>query len=121
MGLMTCEEVRLTRNQGVGKVPPSRGGLFSACPPCPGGGIGRRAGFRYQWVTPWRFESSPGHHQNLSIKFSIRLMICRDFVLVKTHSYVYLGRSFGQVPFPFPTPCATQPNTHFVSCIAHPR
>ncbi len=30
--------------------------------PCPGGGIGRRAGFRYQWVTPWRFESSPGHH-----------------------------------------------------------
>jgi hypothetical protein len=30
--------------------------------PCPGGGIGRRAGFRYQWSDPWRFESSPGHH-----------------------------------------------------------
>ena len=29
---------------------------------CPGGGIGRRAGFRYQWRKPWRFESSPGHH-----------------------------------------------------------
>src|SRR5262249_42250 len=28
----------------------------------PGGGIGRRAGFRYQWRKPWRFESSPGHH-----------------------------------------------------------
>src|SRR5438270_13780295 len=27
----------------------------------PGGGIGRRAGFRYQWCKPWRFESSPGH------------------------------------------------------------
>src|SRR5436305_391295 len=28
----------------------------------PGGGIGRRAGFRFQWRKPWRFESSPGHH-----------------------------------------------------------
>src|SRR5690606_32431759 len=28
---------------------------------CPGGGTGRRAGFRYQWSDPWRFESSPGH------------------------------------------------------------
>ena len=30
--------------------------------PGPGGGIGRRAGFRYLWGNPWRFESSPGHH-----------------------------------------------------------
>src|SRR4029453_5142050 len=25
----------------------------------PGGGIGRRAGFRYLWGNPWKFESSP--------------------------------------------------------------
>ncbi len=31
-------------------------------PSCPGGGTGRRAGFRYQWSNSWRFESSPGHH-----------------------------------------------------------
>ena len=30
-------------------------------PSCPGGGTGRRAGFRYQWSNSWRFESSPGH------------------------------------------------------------
>ena len=31
-------------------------------PLCPGGGIGRRAGFRCQWpLWPWKFESSPGH------------------------------------------------------------
>src|SRR6056297_3536496 len=30
----------------------------------PGGGIGRRAGFRYQWCKPWRFESSPGHQRS---------------------------------------------------------
>src|SRR5215212_3000211 len=32
---------------------------------CPGGGIGRRAGFRYQWCKPWRFESSPGHQHGI--------------------------------------------------------
>ena len=31
-------------------------------PRCPGGGIGRRAGFRCQWSRySWRFKSSPGH------------------------------------------------------------
>lgn len=33
---------------------------------CPGGGIGRRAGFRYQSRKRWRFESSPGHHTELT-------------------------------------------------------
>ena len=36
--------------------------LAEADPSCPGGGTGRRAGFRYQWSNSWRFESSPGHH-----------------------------------------------------------
>src|SRR5205085_10242618 len=31
---------------------------------CPGGGIGRRTSFRYWRVTPWRFESSSGHHSS---------------------------------------------------------
>src|ERR1700730_9229773 len=35
-------------------------------PSCPGGGTGRRAGFRYQWSNSWRFESSPGHHRTHS-------------------------------------------------------
>ena len=28
---------------------------------CDRGGIGRRAGFRFQWVTPWGFESPRSH------------------------------------------------------------
>ena len=40
-------------------------------PLCPGGGIGRRAGFRCQWpLWPWKFESSPGHH--------LRWFICHN-------------------------------------------
>ncbi len=30
--------------------------------PCPNGGIGRRAGFRYLWGNPCKFESYFGHH-----------------------------------------------------------
>jgi hypothetical protein len=44
--------------------------LCLAC--CPGGGIGRRTGFRYQRRKPWRFESSPGHqipHSSLKSKW----------------------------------------------------
>ena len=33
--------------------------------PGPGGGIGRRAGFRYQCRKAWRFESSPGHQTTM--------------------------------------------------------
>jgi hypothetical protein len=29
-----------------------------------GGGIGRRAGFRFQWGNLWGFESPPAHHFN---------------------------------------------------------
>ena len=39
-------------------------------PSCPGGGTGRRAGFRYQWSNSWRFESSPGHHPKAGCKSS---------------------------------------------------
>src|SRR5262245_14165151 len=35
--------------------------------PCGRGGIGRRAGLRCQWVTPWRFESSRPHQCSLSM------------------------------------------------------
>jgi hypothetical protein len=45
---------------------------FCVPPKCPGGGTGRRAGFRYQWSNSWRFESSPGH-QFLSGSFLFEL------------------------------------------------
>ena len=31
---------------------------------CPPGGIGRRAGFRYQWPRSWGFKSPGGHFRN---------------------------------------------------------
>ena len=35
-------------------------------PSCGRGGIGRRASLRWQWVTPWRFESSRPHQSDSS-------------------------------------------------------
>ena len=34
---------------------------------CPPGGIGRRAGFRYQWLWSWGFKSPGGHHHFLKL------------------------------------------------------
>src|SRR5689334_10957051 len=45
----------------------------------PGGGTGRRAGFRCQWSNPWRFESSPGHQNSgmhAIILSSDKIMAC---------------------------------------------
>ena len=51
----------LTPRNTTGRLRASPGPPAFEFPSCPGGGIGRRAGFRYQWSDPWRFESSPGH------------------------------------------------------------
>jgi hypothetical protein len=37
------------------------------------GGIGRRAGFRFQWVTPWGFESPQSHAHLAGSEFPSRL------------------------------------------------
>ena len=56
-------------------------------PLCPGGGIGRRAGFRCQWpLWSWKFESSPGHHLRWSIlynqlKYSYTVSLCEALML----------------------------------------
>ena len=47
-------------------IAPHRGAHFHAAltqKHCADGGIGRRAGFRFQWSNPWGFESPPAHHQ----------------------------------------------------------
>jgi hypothetical protein len=35
------------------------------------GGIGRRAGFRFQWGNPWEFESPLSHHGILAVRRSL--------------------------------------------------
>ena len=35
---------------------------YTAPPSCPGGGIGRRGGFKIRFRKEWEFESPPGHH-----------------------------------------------------------
>ena len=52
----------LTFNQGVTGSSPVRPTIKKQ--ECEGGGIGRHAGFRIQWVTPCGFESRPSHHRN---------------------------------------------------------
>lgn len=35
---------------------------YTSPPSCPGGGIGRRGGFKIRFRKEWEFESPPGHH-----------------------------------------------------------
>ncbi len=37
---------------------------YTAPPLCPGGGIGRRGGFKIRFRKEWEFESPPGHHDS---------------------------------------------------------
>jgi hypothetical protein len=37
---------------------------YTAPPSCPGGGIGRRGGFKIRFRKEWEFESPPGHHES---------------------------------------------------------
>jgi len=39
---------------------------------CPGGGIGRRARFRSVYRKMWRFEFSPGHHQQQTFQTGLK-------------------------------------------------
>src|ERR1700678_4084866 len=61
-----------------------------ADPSCPGGGTGRRAGFRYQWSNSWRFESSPGHHRTRAD--STNPVIDRKYDLVLYGASGFTGR-----------------------------
>ena len=48
---------------------------------CESGGIGRRAGFRYQWGNPWEFKSPLSHHYQEVLVEEIRNFE-EDFSLV---------------------------------------
>ena len=59
--------------------------IFSASP---GGGIGRRAGFRCQWpLWSWKFESSPGHHTYTVFKAMFRISLVMQHVKCMTLVY----------------------------------
>ena len=65
----------------------------------PDGGIGRRAGFRYQCRKTWRFESSSGHHRAFSSAY-----YKREQATGRAPRGFFVARTFSPVPSPAARP-----------------